>query len=265
VEVEVEAEGRVAERCFGDHGGDEPIGHGPLGLVGIVSRVGRLGQHVEAREQPGALVVAQVADMTDTPLADQLWSQQREKRLQRRDLLRAGQLRIADGLGQVQVQQQGEEEEEAGDLGRELPSVVENQLPDVGDVRHDGTVVGVLSRLRCRTTLPRRGHARTPQEAEEIRFTDIKPLPFEGGADVSQGGSSAAKRTGSLVDRIAFRGRLGAGPGGGEERADVGFASEVADDGSYRVGVKMKPLGDLIGRCGFVKVGAADLVVPVGR
>ena len=116
-----------------------------------------------------------------------------------------------------------------------------------------------------RTTLPRRGQARAAQEAEEIRFADVEPLLFEGGADVGQGGPLAAKRAGSLVDRIAFRGRLAAGPGGGEERVDVGVASEVADDGSYGVGVKMKPLGDFIGGCGFVEVGAADLVVPVGR
>ena len=75
----------------------------------------------------------------------------------------------------------------------------------------------------------------------------------------------AAKLAGSLVNRIAFRGRLGAGLGGREKRVDVWVASEVADDGSYRAGVKMKPLGDLIGGCGFVKVGAADLVAPVGR
>ena len=103
------------------------------------------------------------------------------------------------------------------------------------------------------------------QEAEEIRFADRESVLFEGGADVRQGGTWAAKRTGSLVDRIAFRGRLGARPSGDEERVDVRFASEVADDGSYRVGVKMKPLGDFLGGCGFVKVGAADLVVPVGR
>ena len=108
--------------------------------------------------------------MTDAPLTDQLWSQQREQRMQRRDLLRAGQLRIADGLGQVEVQQQGKKQEEAGDFCRESPSVLKHQLPDVGDVRHDGIVVGVLSRLWCRTMLSRRGHghARAAQEAEEI-------------------------------------------------------------------------------------------------
>ena len=73
VEVEVEAQGRVAQRGLGDHGGDQPLGHGPLGLVGVVGRVGRLGQHVEAREQPCTLVTTQVADMTDAPLAEQLW------------------------------------------------------------------------------------------------------------------------------------------------------------------------------------------------
>jgi hypothetical protein len=113
--------------------------------------------------------------------------------------------------------------------------------------------------------LPRRGRARTAQKAEEIRFADIESILSEDGADVRQGGSAAAKLTGSLVNSIAFGGRLGAGLGGREKRVDVWVASEVADDGSYRAGVKMKPLGDLIGGCGFVKVGAADLVAPVDR
>jgi len=143
--------------------------------------------------------------------------------------------------------------------------VVENQRPDVGDVRHDGTVLGVLSRLRCPPTLPRRGHARAAQQAEEIRFADIDPVLFEGGAYLGQGGTLAAKRTGSLVDRIAFRGGFWAGPSDGEERVDVGGTGEVTDDGSYRVRVKMKPLGDFIGRSGFAKVGATDLVAAVGR
>ena len=81
--------------------------------------------------------------------------------------------------------------------------------------------------------MSRRGHARAAQEAEEIRFADIESVLSEGGADVGQCGTLAAKRTGSLVDRIAFRGRLGTGPSGGEERADVWVASEVANDGSY--------------------------------
>ena len=34
------------------------------------------------------------------------------------------------------------------------------------------------------------------------------------------------------------------------------MVSEVANDGPYRAGVKLKPLGNLIGRCGLVR--AAD-------
>ena len=116
-----------------------------------------------------------------------------------------------------------------------------------------------------RTTLASRGQARAAEEAEEIRFADVEPLPLEGGADVSQGGPLAAKFAGSLVNRIAFRGRLATGPGGGEERVDVGVASEVADDRSNGADMKMKPLGDFIGGCGLVEVGAADLVVTLGR
>ena len=61
--------------------------------------------------------------------------------------------RGADGMRQIQIQQQGKEQKEAGDFCRKLPSVLEDQFPDVGDVRHDGIVVGVFSRLRCRMML----------------------------------------------------------------------------------------------------------------
>jgi hypothetical protein len=63
VEVKVEAKRRVTQWYFGDHGGDEPLGHDPLGFVGIVSRVRRLGQDVESREQPSTFIVTQVANM----------------------------------------------------------------------------------------------------------------------------------------------------------------------------------------------------------
>ncbi|HKM55050.1 MAG TPA: hypothetical protein VJY33_16695 [Isosphaeraceae bacterium] len=41
--------------------------------------------------------------MTDSPLSEKFGDQQREQRLQRRNLLRAGQLRMGDGLGQLEV------------------------------------------------------------------------------------------------------------------------------------------------------------------
>ena len=75
----------------------------------------------------------------------------------------------------------------------------------------------------------------------------------------------AAELAGLLVDRIAFWGGLATGPGGREERVDVWVASEIADDGSDGAGVKMKPLGDFIGRYGFVKVSPTDLVATLGR
>jgi hypothetical protein len=49
----VEAQGRVSQRSLGDYGSDQPLDHGPLGLVGVVGRVGDLGQHVETGEQAG--------------------------------------------------------------------------------------------------------------------------------------------------------------------------------------------------------------------
>ena len=68
-----------------------------------------------------------------------------------------------------------------------------------------------------------------------------------------------------LMDRVAFWRCPGAGFGRCEEYVDVGDTSEVSDDGSYRVGVKMKPPGDFIGGCAFAKVGAADFVLALGR
>ena len=109
--------------------------------------------------------------------------------------------------------------------------------------------------------MPRRGQARAVEEAEEVRFTDVEALLLERGADVGQGSPLAAEFAGPLVDRIAFRGRLAPGPGGGEEGVDVGVASEVADDRPDGIDMELEPLGDVIGGRGLVEVGAADLVV----
>ena len=103
------------------------------------------------------------------------------------------------------------------------------------------------------------------QEAEEIGFADIDPLPLKRGADVGEGSPLASEVAGPLMDRIAFRGRLATGPGGGEESVDVGLASEVADDRSNGTDMKIKPLGDFSGGCGFVEVSATDLVVTLGQ
>ena len=141
-----------------------------------------------------------------------------------------------------------------------------DKRPDVGDVGHDGTVVGVLARLRRRTTLPGRGQARAAEEAEEIRFADVEALPLERGADVGQGGPLAAELAGPLAgshrvsgmscDR-ARRWRRSELTSGSRAKSRT-IARTVSD-------MKMKPLGDFIGGCGFVEVSAADLVVAVGR
>ncbi len=55
----------------------------------------------------------------------------------------------------------------------------------------------------------------------------VADLALKRGADVGHGSPLASKLTGPLVDRIALRGRLATGPGGGEEGVDVGIASEV--------------------------------------
>ena len=168
VEVQVEAQGRVPQWGLGDHGGDQPFGHGPLGLIGVVSRVGDLGQHVEAGEQAGPLITAKIADVADAPLAQQLGDQQREHRLQGRDLLGAGQARGDDGVMQVQLQQQGDQEEEPGCLGGELPGLLQAAGPGVGDVGDERAIRGGFARLRRGLTMSRCGQSRALQETEQV-------------------------------------------------------------------------------------------------
>ena len=129
-----------------------------------------LGNTIEAREKSSALVMTKIADVTDTPFAEELGSQERQDCLQGRDLLRAGQTRVGNSLGQIEVQQQGDEQKEAGHLGEELPSFSERQLPHVGDIGHYGTVVSKLTRRRVQMTLSCCGQARALKEAEEVRF-----------------------------------------------------------------------------------------------
>ena len=119
--------------------------------------------------------------------------------------------------------------------------------------------------MRRWSTLARRGQALAAEEAEEIRFADVEALALERGVDVAQGGPLAAELAGPVADRITFRGRLTTRPDGCEERVDVGGASKVADDRSNSIHVKMKSPGDFFGGCGFSEIGAADLVVTVGR
>jgi hypothetical protein len=145
VEVEVEAQVRVSQRGLADQGGDQPLGHGAFGLVRVVGGEGGLGQDVETGEQPGAFVTAQVADMTDATFAEEFGDQQRQQRLQRRDLFGAGESRGGDGGGPVEFQEHGEEEEQTGDLGRESSPDLERQRADIGDVGNHRAIAGGLS------------------------------------------------------------------------------------------------------------------------
>ena len=163
--------------------------------------------------------------------------------------------------GQVEIEQQGKEQEEAGDLGVKLPSVLEGQCAYIGDVGHDGAVVGVLARLRRRTTVAGSRSSPRWRSAEEIGFADVESLVEECGAGLGQGRTFTSKFAGSLVDGRSFRGGLGTGPVDGEEQVDVWVASEVSDDGADGADMELEPLGELIGCCVFVEVGAADLIV----
>jgi hypothetical protein len=185
--------------------------------------------------------------------------------LQRRDLFRAGQFCGGDGRGQIEVQEHGEEQEETGDLGRELSTVLEAEHADVGDVGHHGAVASELARLWSRASIPCLGQARAAEDAEEIRLADVNALALERGADVGQGGALAAKGTGTFLDRLAFRGGLATELPGGEEGIDVGVAREVMDESADGADMELEPLGELFGSGALEEVGAADLVVALSR
>ena len=169
-----------------------------------------------------------------------------------------------DNLWQIQVQQQRKEQEEASDLARELPSLFEHQLSVVGDLWHDGTILGVLTGLRCDAALPRSSHTFRAEEAEEVRFTNIESVLARGRCGCRSAWHLDGEARGA-VDCITFRGRLGTRLRGGEKRVDVWVVREVTDDGADRAGVKMKSLGDLVSGRGLVKVGTADFIVSRGR
>ena len=257
--------GGSPQRGLADHGGDPPLGHGTPGLGGVVGREGGLGQDVEAGEHPGAFVTTQITDMTDASLPQEFGGQEREQCLQRRDLLRAGPSRGGDGPGQVEVQEHGKEQEEAGDLGRESSAVLQRQRADVGDVGHDGAVAGELARLRRRASIPGLGQARAAEDAEEIRLADVKALGLERGADVGQGAALTAEGTGTFLDCLAFRGGLATERLGGKEGVEVGVAREVVDDGSDGADMELEPLGELVGGGPLEEVGAAEFVAALGR
>jgi hypothetical protein len=63
-----------------------------------------------------------------------------------------------------------------------LPSGLKGQGACIGDVGHNGPVVGILARLRRRAMLPGRGQACVAEDAEEIRFADVASLLEEDGA-----------------------------------------------------------------------------------
>jgi hypothetical protein len=94
---------------------------------------------------------------------------------------------------------------------------------------------------------------------EDPQISVAKTLRAQDATHVSLVSESGWPLPLSLVDGITFRGCLGAGPGGGEERVDVGVACEVADDRTNGTDMELKPLGDFAGGYRFVAVRATVL------
>ena len=108
--------------------------------------------------------------------------------------------------------------------------------------------------------VPGRGQTGAAEDAEEIGFADVESLLEECGVDLGQGVALVAEFAGPLMDRRAFWGGLGTGPVDGEERVDIGVASEVSDDGPDGVDLELEAFSELSGGCAFVEVSPADLV-----
>ena len=169
--------------------------------------------------------------MTDAALAAEFGGQDRQQRLQRRDLIGAGEACGDDSGGQIEFPEHGEEKEEAGDLARESSPGLERQRADVGNVGDHRALAGDLSRLRRGATMADRGQAGAAKDAEEIRLADIEAFAVECGVEVGAGGASATEFTGTLLDRGALGRGLSRWRRGEEESADVGITRAVAEDG----------------------------------
>ena len=85
------------------------------------------------------------------------------------------------------------------------------------------------------------------------------------GAEVGEGRAWAAEGAGTFLNRLAFRGGLATERLGGKEGVDVGVVREVVDDGSDGADMELEPLGELVGGGILKEVGAAELVVTLGR
>ncbi len=205
VKVQVEGVRPFPQRGLAHQGVDETLAHAPVGSVGIVGGEGRLGQHVEAAEQPGAFFVTQIVDVADTPLAEQLRGQQCQDGLQGGDDARTGPASLPNRGGQVQGKQQRDEHEEASDLGMEIPTRCKRTQTRISYGRQIGAVIGVTGDRG----LPGRdrgiGQLLLGKNARQVGLTDRVALFLETLLDLHQGQPFAAQSTDVVAKRIAFR------------------------------------------------------------
>ena len=188
VEVQVEAERRIAQVGLAQPAADEPLAHAAFGQVGVVGGVGGLGQDVQPGEQPGSFVITQVADVADAAFAEQLGGQQGEDGLQRRDAARPGPAGLLYGGGQVQLEQLRQEQEQAGDLGAEAAARRKRAHLHVGDSRDFRAILGVFTR----PAYPGPGQALPLEDAEQVGLADRLALVGQALLDVGQGQTLAA-------------------------------------------------------------------------
>jgi hypothetical protein len=226
----------------------------------IAGQVRAFGYHVEAGEQSETLVANQVHDVALAFGANELECQQAPQGLLGGDHLGAGEVGLAQHVGQPDVPQERYEEEEAAEAGAEGAGF-QVQGPHVGS--------GLSSRPERRGTLVIEA-ARQPgeaflaqQDSEGINTDGVSGLgqfaldvvdrevPFAQGHDEFAYPITGRSVTWPMLDRLK------------EAELLVGVLAELVAEDTKRAGRVAEAARDLLGRAAFEEVGAEGLVLSV--
>jgi hypothetical protein len=266
VKIQIETVRSFPQRCLAQQGVDEAFAHGSLRSVGIVRGESGLGQHVQAAEQPGSLIVTQVIDVADTPFAEQLAAQQSQDCLQGGDGGRTRPASLLHGGGKIQHQQQRHKQEKPGDLALHPPAWLEGAQPGISRGRDLGAILGDSDAL----DLPATGRLDIDQpmpckDARKVGLADRMALLVQTLLDLSQGQPLLAKADDVLQEGVALGGSLPPWSIDHEELLKIGVVGKVADDSADGVGVQGEAFGQLLGRRLVEVVGLTDLVVALSH
>jgi hypothetical protein len=200
--VEVQGEGpSLGEQEWGqgrDPAGEEALLLIPLGAIGVLGGISRLGQDVETGEEAQALIAVEVADMAPPLRVQELQGQHAQQGAGGRDHLRAGIARLCDEVIEAESGQQRQEQEDARNGGAQPPSGLELQASSVGHLGHFG-----LGRRGLGRTSGMRGGEKRGDEPERHRVRNwwITWRVTVHGSGTSDGQSIRAKRAATAAVR----------------------------------------------------------------